>query len=216
MKQLVSFFIILMALPTLAQTTAPGQASWNGNNSALRYVKRFQERGVSEALKNFTAPELDDTLRAKRHLFATTVYQNGAKLSNSAISQLLESVPKARKRFQFGNVLKPIGPVVAVSGLVIGYIGIKGNPATSMVRGIRTPTNPNVADVQVAYTKRSLPKVLGGLGLFVGGLCLIEVSNELTAASVNLYNSRNKAISHLNSIKLGISNNGDICLKAKF
>jgi hypothetical protein len=195
MKQLRlrSFLIILLSI--LTQSNALGQAE--------------------TPAKRITA-DLDDTLRTQRHFLATAIYQNGVKMPNSAISQLLASVPKATNKFRFGNVLKPIGPLLAVSGLVVGYIGIKGKPATAIVGGQRTPTNPNVPDVQVEYTKRSLPKVLGGLGLLIGGLCLVEVSSELTVLSVKLYNSRNKAISQLDNLKLGITTTGNIGLQARF
>ncbi|WP_080055471.1 hypothetical protein [Spirosoma aerolatum] len=160
-----------------------------------------------------------DLLVAKRKLFTTAVYKNGEKLSNAAVVSLLQSTPKALNKFQWGNRLKPIGPIISLAGIVLGYMGLKGDEQTAMISGVRTATNSRPPDIQVTYTKRSLPKTLAGLGLFVGGLCLIELANDHTATSITLYNAKPgpiKTLSQVNRLNLGLTTTGNVGLEAHF
>lgn len=138
-----------------------------------------------------------DTLYAKRVFLATHIYKDGSKLSSEKVNKLFKDTQQSRIKYKWSNILKPIGPVVAVGGVGLAYIGLKGKDATAIVEG-----------KEVDYKIRSLPKLLMGLGLFVGGLSMVESSNELSQHSVDIYNSmlnKNKKVSHINKIKFGIT-----------
>lgn len=173
----------------------------------------------SDQPKSTPRPVAIDSLTAKRYLVTTVIYKDTVRLTNAAIRELYQSNPKALAALQWGNRLKPIGPVVAVSGLAIAYWGLRGTQENGVVRGISTKANPYPADVPVAYTKRSAPKLIAGIGLVVGALVLIEWSNELTATSVKLYNAKPAAIRSLGytkTLKLGLTTTGNVGLEAHF
>ena len=164
-------------------------------------------------------PVSADSLTAKRYLLTTAIYKDTARLSASAVRELCQSNPNALKAHRWGTILKPIGPVVAVSGLAIAYLGLRGQQKNGFVRGVGTKADPYPADVPVTYMKRSLPKLLAGVGLVVGAVYLIERSNELTAASVKLYNAKPasiRSLAHIETLKLGITSTGNLGLEAYF
>ncbi|MDZ7934835.1 MAG: hypothetical protein U5M51_07715 [Emticicia sp.] len=138
-----------------------------------------------------------DSLYAKRVFLTTHIYKDGLKLSNQRVNQLFKDTWQPRVKYKWSNILKPIGPVVAIGGVGIAYVALKGTDATATIEG-----------KEVDYKIRSLPKLLMGLGLFVGGLSMVESSNELAQHSVDIYNSmlnKNKKTSHINKIKFGIT-----------
>ena len=182
-------------------------------------VSATGQSGPSDQPKPAPVRVATDSLTAKRYLLTTAIYKDTVRLTNTAIRELYQSNPKALKAYQWGNKLKPVGPVVAVAGLAIAYWGLRGTPANGVVRGISTKTDPYPADVPVAYTKRSIPKLIAGIGLVVGALYLIEWSNELTATSVELYNAKPAAIrslAYLKTLKLGLTTTGNVGLEAQF
>lgn len=77
-----------------------------------------------------------------------------------------------------GGYLKPLGALVSVGGIGLSYIAIKGKPASVVVEG-----------KTYDYSIRSLPKLLAGLGGFVGGICLMEFGHELQESAVDVYNA---------------------------
>ena len=131
-----------------------------------------------------------DSLLIKRFFFVTRVMQQGDQLSRQQIKKQLAASPQSMVLYRRSQLLKPVGPILVLSGLMAGYFGIKGETKNGFVRGVRTPTQSGVPDISVSYTKRSLPLLAAGVGLLVGGFCLIEISNRLTTKSVSLYNSR--------------------------
>lgn len=141
----------------------------------------------------------NDSLYAKRVFLATYTYKEGVKLSNNELNQLFKDTKQAKIKHKWSNILKPLGPVITVGGIGLAYVAIKGTPATAIVSG-----------KEVGYTIRSLPKLLGGLGLVAVGLSLIESSNELAQHSVDIYNSTSKSgknTSAINKIQFGITDN---------
>ncbi len=143
-----------------------------------------------------------DSLYAKRVFLATYIYKDGAKLSNKKIVELYKATWQPKIKYRWSNILKPIGPVVAVGGIGLAYIALKGVDATALVEG-----------KPVDYKIRSLPKLLIGLGLVVGGLSMVESSNELAQNSVNIYNSMltpASKISGIINIKFGITQSNGI------
>ncbi|WP_155296213.1 hypothetical protein [Spirosoma rigui] len=200
----------ILLLWAMGQTIALGQGSLTGTDLSN------EEQMAQSAYKPTDVP---DSLVAKRSFLLTSVSQLGKRLHRGSILSILEVTPKARQLYQRGQLIKPIGPLLAVAGLAIGYIAIKGTPTTGMARGSRTPSNPYPPDVTVAYTRRNLPLLVGGLGLIAGGLCLIELSNELTAKSIQLYNANvvpRRLSSYLDTIKVGITASGQIGVEAHF
>ena len=160
-----------------------------------------------------------DSVLAKRTFFSTTITQRGNRLNRRSSIELLEDTPQAQANYRRGQLLKPLGPLLIASGLVIGYIAVKGTPKTAYARGIGTPANPSPPDVLVDYTSRNLPALVGGVGLLIGGLCLIELSNEMVAKSIRLYNAQvvpHRSVSGLQTIQLGITTSGGVGFEANF
>lgn len=138
-----------------------------------------------------------DSLFAKRIFLATHIYQNREKLSDKKISSIYKDTWQPKIKYKWSKVLKPIGPVVALAGIGVSYIALKGVDASTIVDGIT-----------VDYKIRSLPKLFMGLGLFAGGISIIESSNELAQHSVDIYNSMlipKNNTSYIKSIKFGIT-----------
>ncbi|MFC5412583.1 hypothetical protein ACFPMF_24880 [Larkinella bovis] len=159
----------------------------------------------------------DDSLWSKRGFITTSIYHRDGKLSNATIREMFQTSPKALANYRWGQILKPIGPLVSVAGVVIAYNGLKGYKDVATVQTRRTATNPS-QEIDVAYTVRSLPKILGGIGLFVGGICLLELSNELTAKSAKLFIVRFSTQNSLPpcTVKLGMTASGNLGLEARF
>lgn len=105
-------------------------------------------------------------------------------------------------KYKWSNILKPIGPVVAIGGIGLAAIALNGNDATTVLNG-----------QTINYKIRSLPKLLVGLGLIAGGLSIVESSNELAQHSVDIYNSMlkpTKKVSYIDKIKFGITQSNAI------
>ncbi|CAH0994169.1 hypothetical protein EMA8858_00277 [Emticicia aquatica] len=154
---------------------------------------------VSVALFSFfnAFTQNTDSLRAKRIFLSTYVYSDSARLSKSNIINLLKENPKAKVKYKWANILKPIGPVVALGGISLAFIALKGVDASAEIDG-----------KMVDYKIRSLTKLLAGLGLLAGGVCMIESSNELVQHSVDIYNSTKKnrnTFNNIDKIKFGIT-----------
>lgn len=138
-----------------------------------------------------------DSLYAKRVFLTTHIYKDGLKLSNKKVNSLFKDTWQPRLKYKWSNILKPIGPVVALGGVGLAYVALKGVDATATIDG-----------QQVNYKIRSLPKLLMGLGLVVGGLCMVESSNELTQHAVDIYNAKLKSTpktSYINKIQFGLT-----------
>lgn len=144
----------------------------------------------------------NDSLFAKRVFLATYIYKDGIKLSNKEVNNVFKDTWQPKIKYRWSNILKPIGPVVAVGGVGLAYVALKGVDATAIVEG-----------KEVDYKIRSLPKLLIGLGLVVGGLSMVESSNELVQHSVDIYNSmlkESKKTSYINKIQFGLTESNAI------
>ncbi|GAB3544176.1 hypothetical protein [Spirosoma fluminis] len=212
---------LILAGSALGPTRVSGQFSSRPvsaeiSSGAGKNAARVSRTGFYTKLENAGEP---DSLWTKRSFFSTAIIQHGNRLDRHSISQLLSENAPAQTLYQRGQLLKPIGPLLGVSGLVISYIALKGTPKTAYARGVGTPTNPSPPDVLVEYTSRSLPALLGGVGLVVGGLCLIEISNGLTAKSIRVYNASilsHRPTSGLQTVRLGVTTAGTIGFEASF
>lgn len=203
MKLFLSILAVLMAPVVWAQPVMTRPVSENTLTGSV----------LEQPVNNNRGP--GDTLRAKRRLFTTDMYQQQEKLSLAAIQELFTPAPQAANAFRWAKRLRPVGPLVSLAGLVVGYMGIKGTQTTTMIRGKRTPSNSSPPDVEVTYTSRRLPVVLGGLGLLVGGICLIEVANERMHRSVTLFNASagpQRSFSSIKAVKFGLTNSNSLGL----
>lgn len=138
-----------------------------------------------------------DSLYAKRVFLATHIYKDGIKLSSGKITKIFSKTEQSKIKYKWSNILKPVGPVVAIGGVGLAYVALKGVDATAIVEG-----------QEVDYKIRSLPKLLIGLSLVVGGLSMVESSNELAQHSVDIYNSKlneSKKTSYINKVQFGLT-----------
>lgn len=120
-----------------------------------------------------------DSLVAKRKFLITKIYQKDVLLTKKSILALYEDNRQATIKYKWGNALKPLGLPVAIGGIALAANAIRGIDKVAIVNGKEHP-----------YVERSLPKLLIGLGLVIGGGCLIESSNELVAHSTDRYNDK--------------------------
>lgn len=143
-----------------------------------------------------------DSLYAKRVFLSTHIFKDGMKLSSGKVNKIFKDTWQPRVKYKWSNILKPVGPVVALGGVGLAYVALKGVDATAIVDG-----------KEVDYKIRSLPKLLMGLGLVVGGLSMVESSNELAQHSVDIYNSmlkERKKTGYINKVQFGLTDNNAI------
>lgn len=161
--------------------------------------------------------DVPDSLLAIRHMFSTTISQRGKDLSKPSIIQVLNATPTALSAYRTGKILQPVGPVLIVSGLALSYVGLQGRTMSGYIRPVHTLTNPSGPDIPVDYTVRNLPEVIGGVGLIVGGICLVELANGLLTKSIKLHNDRViPRRLRLQNIKVGMTTGGNVGLTAAF
>jgi hypothetical protein len=138
-----------------------------------------------------------DTLYAKRVFLSTYLYKDEIKLSGRKLTKIFSTIKQSKIKYRWSNILKPIGPVVAISGVGLAYVALKGVNATATIEGQK-----------VDYKVRSLPKLLIGLCLVIGGLSMVESSNELAQHAVDIYNTKLKSthkISYIDKIQFGLT-----------
>jgi len=168
----------------------------------------------SELSGEFTLPEISltdqksDSLSYRRSIFSGKFYQKDSVMSRKKMIKLFKDEPKLLKQYHFGKYLRPVGPLVSLGGIFLGYIAVKGKPASVEVEG-----------KNYDYTIRSAPKLLAGIGALVAGLCLIEWSNELLSKSADRHNNnlgKSRKSGFIQHINLGITPSGNVGLCAKF
>lgn len=149
--------------------------------------------------------ELSDTLRIVRKGLTTSLYQQEEKRSYRELLELYQDTPHGLKPLRWSRPLRIAGPVVAVGGVALGAVALKGVQRTVVIE-----------EKTYHYTERSKPKLLGGLLLLAGGLCLFELSNDLVARSGKAYNQAYIARKLLSETKVGITPLGGVGVVAGF
>lgn len=119
-----------------------------------------------------------DSIYTERVFLQTNAYRNQIKLSKSKFANLLKDSQKWSRKNRMSNIMIPLGPVVMAGGVYLGYDAIKGIPAVAVVNEKEYP-----------YTIRSLPKLVGGLGAFAVGTCLLEYGNGIKTNAASWYNA---------------------------
>jgi hypothetical protein len=122
-----------------------------------------------------------DTLIYQRKVFHSTIYRGHVKLSKSSFASLLAESEEWYRKNRRADLLLPMGPVISLGGVYLAYDAIKGVPMVTNIEGESYP-----------YVVRSLPKLLGGLVLFVTGLSMIESANETKSNAVKWHNELEK------------------------
>lgn len=157
---------------------------------------------------NILTFSLSDTLQSRRSLLSTAIYQGNVKLRPKSVVALYQEDPGTKRRYQLGRALLPVGPLVSLAGIGVTTIALKGTPAT---RNVRIDGMP----VTVRFTKRSQIKFVAGLGLFLGGIALVEVANELIGNSAIRFNNRLKN-KQAATLHLGITPGGGMGMYVRF
>lgn len=180
----------------------------------IKYILQiliFSLIGISELKAQASLLSPSDSLFVDRKAFTTTVYRNSVKLSDNRFALLLQPSRNWSKKFQISRIILPAGPVIAAGGVYLAYDAIKGVPMVAEIDGKVYP-----------YTVRSLPKLLGGIVIFVGGMSLIESANETKANAVNWYNGylttelENSKVGTNAELRFGIQDSGRIGFVMKF
>lgn len=217
MKLVLLGLLLLVVKPLSAQTVMLAQTSWKeGYSYSSEETPIEQANQFSGFAEKF---EASDSLIARRRFLTTVFYRNGKRLRNTTVIRSFLSNRKSVNQFQWGHVLNPIGPLVSLSGLAIGHLAVQGTTHKAPISGIRTPATPYPDDIEVEYKKRNLPLLLAGLGIFVGGICLIEISNDLMRKPADTYNATLKKqpkTAFLSRVRLEITPNGNLGLLARF
>jgi hypothetical protein len=140
-----------------------------------------------------------DSLYAVRKVFDTKIYNQGIKLSSSTIKATYGSNNyfKSNRLYKRGSIMVFAGPPIIAGGLYIGYDAIKGVPKQVYVDG-----------ELVNYTKRSITQLIGGIGVFVVGICVMEYGNEFKQTSVDLFNNAKSKERNVSKLSLGITPEG--------
>lgn len=162
--------------------------------------------------QNSSEDTVVDSLRFKRSVFSGAIYQDQQRLRPRMVRQLFQEDTLSRRQYRLGRLLRPIGPLASVAGIGLGYIALKGAPAVATI-------SYENQDITVDYIIRDRTKLIGGLGLFLGGFLLVEASNELVAQSVKRFNKRLKTRengSKQASFHLGITPIGHMALCIRF
>lgn len=150
-----------------------------------------------------------DSLSPVRKLFTTNVYKHGIKLSKGQFAFELKESSKWTRKNKIANIILPAGPIISAGGIYLAYDAIKGVPMVAYIDGETYP-----------YVVRSLPKLLGGLALFVTGLSLVESANETKTNATNWHNEhlKEQLIKKETSFHLqfGVSQTGGLGLVANF
>ncbi|WP_215238912.1 hypothetical protein [Dyadobacter helix] len=188
----IAFIVLILICPVLvfAQNTE--------KNNSLAYTDM--------------KPMDEDSLTVKRKILTTLIYRKGIKLSPEMIRTLYSENKNARRSYLSGQILKPLGPLLSASGVVLGYIAIKGKPASANI-------HYNNQDITAHYTIRSRPKLAAGLGMFIAGIVMLESGNELIVRSSRQYNSKigsQKTTSFQPSFHFGITHSGNLGVYARF
>lgn len=161
----------------------------------------FQANAQSTA----SSEDLADTLQSIRKGLTTSLYQDGKKLSYQELLELYKHTPQGLEPLKWSRPLRIAGPVVALGGIALGAVALKGEQRWAYLES-----------GDYYYTYRSKPKLLGGLILLAGGLCLFELSNDLVTRSGNAYNKAYLAKKLMSDAKVGITPSGGIGIVASF
>lgn len=155
-------------------------------------------------LKNLT--ETPDSLIYKRNMLLGKMFIKNKVADKKAVVELLKNDPQSLKNYKWGTSLTPVGPLMIAGGVGVSYWAVKGKQASAFVEG----QNYN-------YTIRSVPKLVIGIGAILGGLCLVEWSNELQAKAANRYNSNitKKRVTFIKRVRIGVNPEGNIGISAK-
>lgn len=140
-----------------------------------------------------------DSLYAVRKVFDTKIYNQGIKLSPSTIKATYGSNNyfKSNRLYKRGSIMVFAGPPIIAGGLYVGYDAIKGVPKQVFVNG-----------ELVNYTQRSITQLIGGIGVFVVGICVMEYGNEFKQTSVDLFNMAKNKERNVSKLLLGITPEG--------
>lgn len=155
---------------------------------------------------------VQDSLTTKRKVLSTSIYRDGTKLSSEAIRTLYRENKKARKSYTSGQILTPLGPLISATGIALGYVAIKGKSASVNI-------HYNQKDITAKYTIRDRTKLAAGVGLFIGGIVLLEFSNELIVRSTRRFNSELKYLQVADrkpSLHFGVTPSGNLGVFACF
>jgi len=159
----------------------------------------------SQAQSNLSQEDLADTLHYVRNGVLGNLYQKGSKLSYGELLELYKRTPQGLESLKLSRSLRIASPLVAIGGITIGAIALKGEKRWA-----------HMESGDYYYTYRSKPKLLGGLILLAGGLCLFEKSNDLIARSGKAYNKAYVAKKLMSKANIGITPSGGVGIVASF
>jgi hypothetical protein len=177
----------------------------------LFYILVFVFICQNDLLAQGAAVSSSDSLVFHRKAFTTKVFRDTNSIKDNKLSMLLKPSAKWSRKFKISRILLPAGPLVAAGGIFLAYDAIKGIPMEAEIDGTVYP-----------YTVRSLPKLLGGIAIFVGGMSMVESANETKGNAVKWYNGYlsaeldNKKTALDIQLRFGIQESGRIGFVMKF
>lgn len=132
-----------------------------------------------------------DTLAYKRHIFTSTVYQNGVKLSNKKLNAKYRQNNsfESERLLHRSKIMLPVGAAITIGGFATGIDALIG-----------TKHSEYIDNVEHVYYKRPIFQVVAGIGLIAAGVCVIEFGNDAKVKSTQVYNKKIKNNSSKTSI----------------
>jgi hypothetical protein len=169
---------------------------------AFEQKKTIPDLTVSTNANALPVTQLQDSLTYVRKFFSFQVYEQAQKLSTRETQQLLQTTDsKLNITYNLGKIARPSAFLITAGGTYLLYDGLKGSNQIGNVKGENYP-----------YVKRSVPKVLSGIGLFIIGSCLFEYGNDLKERAIDNYNTKSKTPSAVSKLTLGVTPNGNLGL----
>ena len=208
MNKYHSLFIVVVVMLLVVSKDCLAQHKEIAFVSTTASINVSDNQEEFKPTKIFPTKDPSDSLHYKRNIFGGRFYQKDSVMGKKKMLRLFKDNPKLSKQYRFGRILSPVGPLVSVGGVALSYLALKGNQFSVNVEG-----------QNYDYTVRSVPQLIAGIGAFVGGLCLIEWSNEMLSKSADRYNKnleKSKKTGLIQHINLGITPSGNLGLWAKF
>ena len=82
-----------------------------------------------------------DSLVAKRGILSTQVYLQNKKLNAKELEEIFQTTWQPHIKYKWANILKPAGPILAIGGVGLAYVALKGRVPVKVIGSIKKGDN---------------------------------------------------------------------------